>query len=166
MLTSSYGPDGRPVLIKEPKLVLNDHNAGKAEGTHLMIGRRPHFAIGNPTGDRLHYVPDVWRAWSVRNSWVVKPGEEVDSGFFDSSVFEASKRRGDDVLKAFLRDGMENTSVTHAAFGSRSPIRGGRAVAIRTDLSSADSRRPRRKAARWCRSRQTHQRVVGARASA
>ncbi len=47
-----HGPDGRPVLIKEPKLILNDDNAGKPEGIHIMIGRRPHFAFGNSTGDR------------------------------------------------------------------------------------------------------------------
>ena len=47
-----YGKDGRPELIKEPKLLLNDDNAGKPEGIHLMIGRRPHFAFGNSTGDR------------------------------------------------------------------------------------------------------------------
>ncbi len=47
-----YGADGRPVLIKEPKLLLNDNNAGKPESIHLMIGRRPYFAIGNSTGDR------------------------------------------------------------------------------------------------------------------
>src|SRR5271163_643615 len=47
-----YAADGRPILIKEPKLLLNDDNAGKPEGIHLMIGRRPHFAIGNSTGDR------------------------------------------------------------------------------------------------------------------
>jgi len=47
-----YGKDGKPVLIKEPKLVLNDNNAGKAEGIHLMIGRRPLAAFGNSTGDR------------------------------------------------------------------------------------------------------------------
>ena len=46
-----YGAKG-PVLIKEPKLLLNDYNAGKPEGIHLMIGRRPHFAFGNSTGDR------------------------------------------------------------------------------------------------------------------
>jgi phosphoglycolate phosphatase-like HAD superfamily hydrolase len=46
-----YAPDG-PVLIKEPKLLLNDDNAGKPEGIHLMIGRRPYFAFGNSTGDR------------------------------------------------------------------------------------------------------------------
>jgi phosphoglycolate phosphatase-like HAD superfamily hydrolase len=47
-----YGADGRPVLIKEPKLLLNDDNAGKPEGIHLMIGRRPYFAFGNSIGDR------------------------------------------------------------------------------------------------------------------
>jgi len=47
-----YAADGRPVLIKEPKLLLNDDNAGKPEGIHLMIGRRPYFAFGNSTGDR------------------------------------------------------------------------------------------------------------------
>jgi len=37
-----YGKDGKPFLTKEPKLLLNDNNAGKPEGIHLMIGRRPH----------------------------------------------------------------------------------------------------------------------------
>ena len=36
-----YGKDGKPFLTKEPKLLLNDNNAGKPEGIHLMIGRRP-----------------------------------------------------------------------------------------------------------------------------
>ena len=47
-----YAKDGKPVLIKEPKLMLNDNNAGKPEGIHLMIGRRPYAAFGNSTGDR------------------------------------------------------------------------------------------------------------------
>jgi len=47
-----YGKDGTPFLTKEPKLLLNDNNAGKAEGIHLMIGRRPYAAFGNSTGDR------------------------------------------------------------------------------------------------------------------
>ena len=47
-----YGKDGRPVLTKDPKLLLNDNNAGKPEGIHLLIGRRPHAAFGNSTGDR------------------------------------------------------------------------------------------------------------------
>ena len=36
-----YGKDGKPVLIKEAKLLLNDNFGGKPEGIHLMIGRRP-----------------------------------------------------------------------------------------------------------------------------
>jgi phosphoserine phosphatase len=47
-----YAKDGKPFLTKEPKLLLNDNNAGKAEGIHLMIGRRPYAAFGNSTGDR------------------------------------------------------------------------------------------------------------------
>jgi hypothetical protein len=47
-----YDPDGNPFLTKEPKLLLNDNNAGKPEGIHLMIGRRPYASFGNSTGDR------------------------------------------------------------------------------------------------------------------
>ena len=50
--TYSYGKDGNPILTKEPKLLLNDNNAGKPEGIHLMIGRRPVVAFGNSTGDQ------------------------------------------------------------------------------------------------------------------
>jgi phosphoglycolate phosphatase-like HAD superfamily hydrolase len=48
----SYATDGKPILTKEPKLLLNDNDAGKPEGIHLMIGRRPHAAFGNSTGDQ------------------------------------------------------------------------------------------------------------------
>ena len=47
-----YDKSGKPFLTKEPKLLLNDDNAGKPEGIHLMIGRRPYAAFGNSTGDR------------------------------------------------------------------------------------------------------------------
>ena len=45
----NYDKHGKPFLTKEPKLLLNDNNAGKPEGIHLMIGRRPHAAFGNST---------------------------------------------------------------------------------------------------------------------
>ncbi len=47
-----YTKDGKPLLTKEPRLLLNDDKAGKPEGIHLIIGRRPHAAFGNSTGDR------------------------------------------------------------------------------------------------------------------
>jgi phosphoglycolate phosphatase-like HAD superfamily hydrolase len=53
-LTTEYtlAKDGQAVLIKQPKLLLNDNNAGKPEAIHLMIGRRPYAAFGNSTGDQ------------------------------------------------------------------------------------------------------------------
>jgi phosphoglycolate phosphatase-like HAD superfamily hydrolase len=47
-----YAKDGKPFLTKDPKLLLDDNNAGKPEGIHLMIGRRPYAAFGNSIGDR------------------------------------------------------------------------------------------------------------------
>jgi phosphoglycolate phosphatase-like HAD superfamily hydrolase len=47
-----YDKSGKPFLTKEPKLLLNDNDAGKPQGIHLMIGRRPYAAFGNSTGDR------------------------------------------------------------------------------------------------------------------
>lgn len=51
---TKYGVDtsGKPILTKEPKLLLNDDNAGKPEGIQLVIGRRPYAAFGNSVGDR------------------------------------------------------------------------------------------------------------------
>jgi phosphoglycolate phosphatase-like HAD superfamily hydrolase len=47
-----YDQEGRPILTKEPKLLLLDDKSGKPEGIHLMIGRRPRLAFGNSDGDR------------------------------------------------------------------------------------------------------------------
>lgn len=49
---------------------------------------------------------------------MVKPEEEESVGFFDSSVFEASQKEGDDALKTFLRNGLKNTSVTCVLAGT------------------------------------------------
>jgi hypothetical protein len=48
----NYGKDGKPILTKVPKLLLNDDKAGKPEGIHLVIGRRPVAAFGNSIGDK------------------------------------------------------------------------------------------------------------------
>jgi len=47
-----YDKSGKPFLTKVPKLLLNDDKAGKPEGIHLMIGRRPVAAFGNSIGDK------------------------------------------------------------------------------------------------------------------
>lgn len=73
----------------------------------------------------FHYKADVTRAWVVRNSWVTKvtQGDREGAGFFDSSVFEAAERESDDALKRFLREGLNNTSVTCVLVGAETTLR-------------------------------------------
>lgn len=54
----SYDQAGKPVLMKLPKILLNDNYGGKPEGIHLIIGKRPIAAFGNSTGDQqmIEYV--------------------------------------------------------------------------------------------------------------
>lgn len=68
------------------------------------------------------YKPDVSRAWVVRNSWVTKDDTE-DAGFFDSSTFESKKRESEDVLKRFLREAINGTSVTCVLYGTQTASR-------------------------------------------
>src|SRR5262245_18636583 len=44
--------DGKPVLMKLPKINLVDDKAGKPVGIHRFIGRRPILAFGNSDGDQ------------------------------------------------------------------------------------------------------------------
>jgi membrane-bound inhibitor of C-type lysozyme/phosphoglycolate phosphatase-like HAD superfamily hydrolase len=46
------GADGKPVLLKLPKVNLVDDKAGKPVGIQRFIGRRPVFAFGNSDGDQ------------------------------------------------------------------------------------------------------------------
>jgi hypothetical protein len=48
----TYDSQGRAILMREPKLLLNNNSAGKAEDIHMFLGRRPRAAFGNSTGDR------------------------------------------------------------------------------------------------------------------
>ena len=53
-LDIKYGYDaaGQGVLMREPKLELNNNNSGKPEDIYLFTGQRPQAAFGNSTGDR------------------------------------------------------------------------------------------------------------------
>lgn len=44
--------DGKPELLKEPKVNFIDDGAGKPVGINQFIGRRPVMAFGNSDGDR------------------------------------------------------------------------------------------------------------------
>ena len=47
-----YDAEGEGVLLREPKLQLDNNNSGKPEDIHLFTGERPRAAFGNSTGDR------------------------------------------------------------------------------------------------------------------
>jgi len=52
-LTTKYEYNDRVgVLMREPKLLLNNDLAGKAEDIYLFLGRHPKAAFGNSSGDR------------------------------------------------------------------------------------------------------------------
>jgi phosphoglycolate phosphatase-like HAD superfamily hydrolase len=54
-----YDKDHRPILTREPKLVLDNLEAGKIENFWLTYGRRPYAAFGNSSSDdqqMLEYV--------------------------------------------------------------------------------------------------------------
>ena len=54
-----YDKDQRPILTREPKLVLENLDAGKIENFWLEYGRRPYAAFGNSSSDdqqMLEYV--------------------------------------------------------------------------------------------------------------
>lgn len=44
--------DGKPVLVKQPKVALVDDGPGKPVGIERFIGRKPIFAFGNSDGDQ------------------------------------------------------------------------------------------------------------------
>jgi phosphoglycolate phosphatase-like HAD superfamily hydrolase len=50
-LTKFQIEDGKPVLVKLPKVEFIDDGAGKPVGINRFIGRRPIFAFGNSDGD-------------------------------------------------------------------------------------------------------------------
>jgi phosphoglycolate phosphatase-like HAD superfamily hydrolase len=103
----SYAKDGKPFLTKEPKLLLNDNNAGKPEGIHLMIGRRPYAAFGNSTGDRqmLEYTKTGKGARlsmlvlhdDARREYAYGPAQGLPDtrvGAFTQALYDEAKKQG------------------------------------------------------------------------
>jgi hypothetical protein len=48
----AYNKDGQGILMRDPKLLLNNNGVGKAEDIYLFIGKHPKAAFGNTDGDR------------------------------------------------------------------------------------------------------------------
>jgi hypothetical protein len=99
--------DGKPILTKEPKLLLNDNDAGKPEGIHFMIGLRPVAAFGNSTGDQqmLEYTAagDGLRLKMLvlhddaKREYAYGPAEglaDTKVGTFTQALFDEAKKDG------------------------------------------------------------------------
>ncbi len=58
-----------------------------------------------------------FRANVVRKHWLTKGGAE-EAGYFDASLWESTKRQGNDALKRLINSGLDHTSVTCVLIGS------------------------------------------------
>ena len=66
-----YDDEQRPILTREPKLVLDNLGAGKIENFWLMYGRRPYAAFGNSSDDDQQMLEYVKAGTGTRLSGVV-----------------------------------------------------------------------------------------------
>ncbi|MFG1361000.1 haloacid dehalogenase-like hydrolase [Xanthobacter pseudotagetidis] len=103
--------DGKPILMRQPKLFFNDDFDGKAIGINTFIGKRPLIAFGNSDGDRqmlewttagegarlgllvLHDDPEREFAYGPANGL---PDTKV--GTFSPSLMDEAKARGWSVI--------------------------------------------------------------------
>jgi hypothetical protein len=69
----------------------------------------------------FHYQRDLWRVNVVRNSAMV---EGVSgAGFHDQSLWEETKKRGDQAVRNLINTGLEGTSVTVVLIGAETASR-------------------------------------------
>lgn len=78
------------------------------------MARRVYFSF--------HFERDAWRAGQVRNSWVCKPDREA-AGFDDAAAWEEVQRQGDDAIKRWINENIQNTSVTVVLIGTETSQR-------------------------------------------
>jgi|ERR1700722_2081756 len=69
----------------------------------------------------FHYGRDVWRVNVVRNSGVVEGVSAA--GFHDASVWEETKKKGDEAIKKLIDCGLDGTSVTVVLIGAETANR-------------------------------------------
>ena len=70
----------------------------------------------------FHFQRDIWRVNQVRNSWVVQQGE-IEAVYYDASLWEEVKTKGNAALKRLIDEGLTNTSVTVVLIGAETSQR-------------------------------------------
>lgn len=69
----------------------------------------------------FHYGRDLWRVNVVRNSGLIEG--VAAAGFHDASLWEETKRKGDNALQRLIDKGLEGTSVTVVLIGAETAYR-------------------------------------------
>ena len=69
----------------------------------------------------FHYERDIWRTNVVRNSGVVEGS--AAAGFYDASLWEEAKKKGDAEIKKLIDKGLNGTSVTVVLIGAHTSER-------------------------------------------
>lgn len=65
----------------------------------------------------FHFERDIWRTGQVRNSWVTHPDRQ-SAGYWDASIWEEAKLKGDDAIKKLIDRSLDGTSVTVVLIGA------------------------------------------------
>lgn len=79
------------------------------EGLDDEISRRVFFSF--------HYERDIFRVQTVKNHWITK-GTQTAAGFFDSSLEEEAKTKGNEAVKRLINGGLKGASVTCVLIGN------------------------------------------------
>lgn len=95
------------VLVLDPKLLLNNNYAGKAEDIYLFLGRRPTIAFGNTSGDQQMLEFTTGGAGArlgmlvlhddAKREYAYGPANglpETKVGAFSKELFDEAKKRG------------------------------------------------------------------------
>lgn len=65
----------------------------------------------------FHYQNDIFRVNTIRNHWLTKPNRE-SAGYWDHSLWEATKLKGKRALENLIDSGLTGTSVTAILIGA------------------------------------------------
>ncbi len=103
----AYDKSGAGILMRPPKLLLNNNFSGKPEDIYLFIGRHPQAAFGNSTGDQqmLEYTqagPGAHLMMIVlhddaQREYAYGPADELpatDIGTFTQPLYDEAKSKG------------------------------------------------------------------------
>jgi hypothetical protein len=99
--------EGRSILTRRAKLLLDNNNQGKAEDIYLFPGKRPHAAFGNSTGDQqmLEYTQGVGGASlevlvlhdDSQREYAYGPAQDLPDtriGKFTQALYDEARKRG------------------------------------------------------------------------